>query len=113
MLDFNTIKEMVDDDNDVIVALFSTYLEDYINAGDRVAHLANTQDWPALFLYSHSLKGTLKILGEEIASQHLENIEHTSRDNQIPDQSDIEAAKQQLDTIQSQIEHYLVEENIY
>lgn len=113
MLDFNTIKEMVDDDNDVIVALFTTYLEDYMEAGNKLLNLTQAQDWQALFLYCHSLKGTLKILGEEIASQHLENIEHVSRDNQIPEPSDVEAAKQQLDTIQSQMQHYLIEEGVY
>lgn len=113
MLDFNTIKEMVDDDNDVIVALFTTYLEDYLEAGNKLLNLTDSQDWQALFLYCHSLKGTLKILGEGIASQHLENIEHASRDNHPPEQTDIDAAKQQLDTIQSQMQHYLVEEGVY
>ncbi len=113
MLDFNTIKAMVDNDQDVIMVLLATYLEDYGDCVDKISTLVESHDWHELFLFSHSLKGTLKIIGEDSVTQRLENIEHAARQNQAPLNEDLEHAKSELAAIQSQIQHYLANENAY
>ncbi|MGF1910781.1 Hpt domain-containing protein [Vibrio kasasachensis] len=107
MLDFNVIRALIDDDNDVMVALLSSYSDDYGDAAQKIVTLYQSQDWSELYMLSHSLKGTLKILGEESAAHILERIEHDTRDESPPIQEDIDAAKNELSAIQSQVQDYL------
>ncbi|WP_164675369.1 Hpt domain-containing protein [Vibrio rhodolitus] len=112
MLDFHNIKAMLDGDDDVMVALLSTYLEDYTDSEKKISALNAAQDWHELFLFSHSLKGTLKIIGEDSVTHTLERIEHATRQGMAPEQQDLDQASSELASIQSQVQHYLVSEAI-
>lgn len=107
MLDFNVIKSLVDDDNDVVVALLTTYLEDFSDAENQIATYYNTQNWSELYMLSHSLKGTLRVIGEESASQILERIEHDTQAGKTPSRQDLDNAEIELSAIQFQVQHYL------
>ncbi|WP_162063925.1 Hpt domain-containing protein [Vibrio taketomensis] len=110
MLNFTTIKTILDDDNDVLFALLSTYIEDFGDVEQKLEALYQAEDWQALFILSHSLKGTLRVLEETDVSPVLEKIEHQSREGEAPELNDVKKALAELASIKSQIEHYLAAE---
>ncbi|MGI9949270.1 Hpt domain-containing protein [Vibrio hyugaensis] len=108
MINFEVLNTYMDNDVDIIFAVFSTYMEDYEDGLDRINQLNAEQNWPELFLLSHSLKGILFSFGEEAAVSALGKVEEHTRDNIAPDTADIAIINKELVTINKQINDYLV-----
>ncbi|WP_045376937.1 hypothetical protein [Vibrio campbellii] len=107
MINFQVLSTYMDNDVDIIFAVFSTYMEDYENGLERINHLNQQQNWPELFLLSHSLKSILASFGEESAVFALNNIEEHTRDNIAPDSGDLAIVNTELVKINQQITDYL------
>ncbi|MDF4991072.1 Hpt domain-containing protein [Vibrio parahaemolyticus] len=100
MINFELLNQYMDNDVDIIIAVFSTYLEDYSDATEQL-------NWPELYLMAHSLKGILEGFGEDIAVVALEKIETSTRNNTAPECEDITIVSSELVTIKKQIFAYL------
>ncbi|HCM0452614.1 TPA: Hpt domain-containing protein, partial [Vibrio parahaemolyticus] len=57
MINFELLNQYMDNDVDIIIAVFSTYLEDYSDATEQLNKMFVQQNWPELYLMAHSLKG--------------------------------------------------------
>ncbi|HAS6739156.1 TPA: Hpt domain-containing protein [Vibrio parahaemolyticus] len=107
MINFELLNQYMDNDVDIIIAVFSTYLEDYSDATEQLNEMFVQQNWPELYLMAHSLKGILEGFGEDIAVVALEKIETNTRDNTAPECEDITIVNNELVTIKKQIFAYL------
>ncbi len=65
MINFELLNQYMDNDVDIIIAVFSTYLEDYSDATEQLNEMFVQQNWPELYLMAHSLKGILEGFGED------------------------------------------------
>ncbi|MCJ2375243.1 Hpt domain-containing protein [Vibrio sp. ZSDZ34] len=108
MINFDVLREYMDNDDEIILAVFQAYIEEHNNSAETIEALYAVQDWPQLFIAAHSLKGILASFGEEETVTRLENIEGMSRDNTAPDKADIDAAIEGLNHINVQINDYFV-----
>ncbi|HCH5087739.1 hypothetical protein [Vibrio parahaemolyticus] len=109
MINFELLNQYMDNDVDIIIAVFSTYLEDYSDATEQLNEMFVQQNWPELYLMAHSLKGILEGFGfgEDIAVVALEKIETNTRNNTAPECEDITIVNNELVTIKKQIFAYL------
>ncbi|MCR9949819.1 Hpt domain-containing protein [Vibrio parahaemolyticus] len=103
MINFELLNQYMDNDVDILIAVFSTYLEDYSDATEQLNKMFVQQNWPELYLMAHSLKG----FGEDIAVVALEKIETNTRNNTAPECEDITIVNNELVTIKKQIFAYL------
>ncbi|EHK9577010.1 Hpt domain-containing protein [Vibrio parahaemolyticus] len=107
MINFELLNQYMDNDVDIIIAVFSTYLEDYSDATEQLNKMFVQQNWPELYLMAHSLKGILEGFGEDTAVVALEKIETSTRNNTEPECEDITIVSSELVTIKKQIFAYL------
>ncbi len=108
MINFDVLREYMDNDEEIILAVFQAYIEEHEKSAEAIDTLYAEQDWPQLFITAHSLKGILASFGEEQTVTRLEKIETMSRSNAAPDKTDIDAVVEQLNHIKHQINDYLV-----
>ena len=107
MINFDVLNTYVDNDANIIFAVFTTYMEDYENGLERINQLNQEQNWPDLFLLSHSLKSVLSSFGEDSAVSALKNIEENTRNNISPNKRDLTIINNELVKINQQITDYL------
>ncbi|MBR9787431.1 Hpt domain-containing protein [Vibrio sp. J1-1] len=107
MINFDVLNRVMDNDVDIIIAVFATYLEEHVNGLERINELYANENWPELHLLVHSLKGALESFGEDTAVTALQDIEEDTRNNVAPDESDITIVNRELLTINQQIFAYL------
>lgn len=107
MLDFDVLYNYLDNDQEVIYAVLSTYQEDHANSLEEIEQLLADQDWTKLHAVVHTLKGILASFGEEVATPHLEQIERATLANQAPEQANITPMFQEVAAINQQIEEAL------
>ncbi|TOG81558.1 Hpt domain-containing protein [Vibrio parahaemolyticus] len=107
MINFELLNQYMDNDVDIIIAVFSTYLEDYSDATEQLNKMFIQQNWPELYLMAHSLRGILECFGEDTAVVALEKIETSTRNNTAPECEDITIVNNELVTIKKQIFAYL------
>ncbi|MFL0858777.1 Hpt domain-containing protein [Vibrio parahaemolyticus] len=107
MINFELLNQHMDNDVDILIAVFSTYLEDYSDATEQLNKMFVQQNWPELYLMAHSLKGILEGFGEDTAVAALEKIETSTRNNTAPQCEDITIVNNELVTIKKQIFAYL------
>ncbi|GMQ46213.1 Hpt domain-containing protein [Vibrio sp. 10N] len=107
MIDFDVLRGYMDNDEDIIAAVFMAFMEEHENGADRIQSLFNQQNWSELFIAAHSLKGILASFGETKAVEKLQAIEASTRGGEAPQQSDIQFVIQELEVIKTQINDYL------
>ncbi len=107
MIDFDVLRSYMDNDEDIIAAVFMAFMEEHENGADKIQSLYNEQNWSELFITAHSLKGILASFGETKAVDKLEAIEGSTRAGDSPQQEDIQFVIQELDVIKNQINEYL------
>ncbi|HCE3482142.1 TPA: Hpt domain-containing protein [Vibrio parahaemolyticus] len=107
MINFELLNKYMDNDVDILIAVFSTYLEDYSDATEQLNKMFVQQNWPELYLMAHSLKGILEGFGEDTAVAALEKVETSTRNNTAPQCEDITIVNNELVTIKKQIFAYL------
>jgi HPt (histidine-containing phosphotransfer) domain-containing protein len=97
----------MDNDEDIIAAVFMAFMEEHENGADKIQSLYNEQNWSELFITAHSLKGILASFGETKAVDKLEAIETATRCGDTPQLADIQFVIQELEVIKNQINEYL------
>ncbi|ANQ29096.1 histidine phosphotransferase [Vibrio natriegens] len=107
MINFDVLNKAMDNDVEIIITVFSTYLEEHVNGLERINELYANENWPELHLLAQSLKGVLESFGEDTAVTALQEIEEDTRNNIAPDVSDITIVNRELLTINQQIFAYL------
>ncbi|HHX8300742.1 TPA: Hpt domain-containing protein [Vibrio diabolicus] len=107
MINFDVLNKYMENDVDLIVTVFSTYLEDHANDIQRINELYANKCWPELYLLAHSLKGILESFAEETAVIVFTKIEAETRNDNEPDSSDIAIVTKELAAINQQIFAYL------
>ncbi|MGF1750391.1 MULTISPECIES: Hpt domain-containing protein [Vibrio] len=107
MIDFEVLRSYMDNDEDIIAAVFMAFMEEHENGAETVQHLYQTQNWSELFITAHSLKGILASFGETKAVDKLEAIEGTTRNNESPNADDINFVVAEMQVIKNQINDYL------
>ncbi|MGR5286502.1 Hpt domain-containing protein [Vibrio maritimus] len=107
MIDFDVLRSYMDNDEDIIAAVFMAFMEEHENGADKIQSLYNEQNWSELFITAHSLKGILASFGETKAVDKLEAIETATRGGDTPQLADIQFVIQELEVIKNQINEYL------
>lgn len=107
MIDFDVLRSYMDNDEDIIAAVFMAFMEEHENGADKIQSLYNEQNWSELFITAHSLKGILASFGETKAVDKLEAIETATRVGDTPQLADIQFVIQELEVIKNQINEYL------
>ncbi|USD61609.1 MULTISPECIES: Hpt domain-containing protein [Vibrio] len=107
MIDFDVLRSYMDNDEDIIAAVFMAFMEEHENGAEKIQSLYNEQNWSELFITAHSLKGILASFGEGKAVEKLEAIEGTTRNGEAPQADDIQFVIQELGVIKGQINEYL------
>ncbi len=107
MIDFDVLRSYMDNDEDIIAAVFMAFMEEHENGADKIQSLYNEQNWSELFITAHSLKGILASFGETKAVDKLEAIETATRSGDAPQLTDIHFVIQELEVIKNQINEYL------
>jgi HPt (histidine-containing phosphotransfer) domain-containing protein len=107
MIDFDVLRSYMDNDEDIIAAVFMAFMEEHENGADKIQSLYNDQNWSELFITAHSLKGILASFGETKAVDKLEAIETATRGGDAPQLADIQFVIQELEVIKDQINEYL------
>ncbi|ENP8371865.1 Hpt domain-containing protein [Vibrio alginolyticus] len=107
MINFDVLNTYMDNDVDLIVTVFSTYLEDHTSDIERIDELYASRCWSELYLLVHSLKGILESFGEDTAVIAFQRIEEKTRNDTAPDSSDIAIVTKELAAINQQIFAYL------
>lgn len=107
MIDFDVLRSYMDNDEDIIAAVFMAFMEEHENGADKIQTLYNEQNWSELFITAHSLKGILASFGETKAVDKLEAIETSTRASEAPQLADVQFVIQELDVIKDQINEYL------
>lgn len=109
MINFNELALSMENDHEMIQAIFEAYQEEYGDGSDKLLMLYQTENWPELFIFSHSLKGVLASFSEDTAVHFLAMIEESTRDNVAPKATDISLTSKELLMINAQIANYLKE----
>ncbi|AYV20250.1 MULTISPECIES: Hpt domain-containing protein [Vibrio] len=107
MIDFEVLRGYMDNDDDIIAAVFMAFMEEHEDGAEKIQALFNEQNWSELFITAHSLKGILASFGETKAVEKLEAIEGSTRNSDAPNSEDIQFVVQELDVIKGQINEYL------
>ncbi|KFA98852.1 Hpt domain-containing protein [Vibrio sp. ER1A] len=107
MIDFEVLRGYMDNDDDIIAAVFMAFIEEHEDGAEKIQTLFNEQNWSELFITAHSLKGILASFGETKAVEKLEAIEGLTRNSDAPNSEDIQFVVQELDVIKGQINEYL------
>ncbi|MGF1770972.1 Hpt domain-containing protein [Vibrio wakamikoensis] len=107
MIDFDVLRSYMDNDEDIIAAVFMAFMEEHENGADKIQSLYNEQNWSELFITAHSLKGILASFGETKAVVKLEAIETSTRSGDAPQLTDMQFVIQELEVIKNQINEYL------
>ncbi|MFA0085184.1 Hpt domain-containing protein [Vibrio sp. 10N.261.51.F12] len=107
MIDFDVLRSYMDNDEDIIAAVFMAFMEEHENGAETVLNLYQTQNWSELFITAHSLKGILASFGETKAVDKLEAIEGMTRNNEAPDVEDINLVVAEMQVVKNQINEYL------
>ncbi|GAL28653.1 HPT domain containing protein [Vibrio variabilis] len=107
MIDFDVLRSYMDNDEDIIAAVFMAFMEEHENGAEKIQSLYDEQNWSELFITAHSLKGILASFGEAKAVERLEAIEGTTRNGEAPQADDIQFVIQELGVIKGQINEYL------
>ncbi|CAH0525620.1 Hpt domain-containing protein [Vibrio hippocampi] len=107
MIDFDILRSYMDNDDDIIEAVFMAFLEEHDDGAEKIQQLYNNKDWSELFITAHSLKGILASFGEAQAVEKLETIEGITRQNGEPNADDIDYVVKEIATIKQQISDYL------
>lgn len=107
MINFDLVAEYLDHDTDVIQAVLMAYLEDHHNFHTEFTVQLHTQDWQALELNVHTLKGVLSTFGATSIISVLEQVELRAKQQQPPTQEEIELITTEINTINQQIEEYV------
>ncbi|MCL9775826.1 Hpt domain-containing protein [Vibrio methylphosphonaticus] len=107
MIDFEVLRGYMDNDEDIIAAVFMAFMEEHENGSETLQNLYQSQNWSELFITAHSLKGILASFGETKAVDKLEAIEGTTRNNESPNAEDIDFVVKEMQVIKNQINEYL------
>ncbi|MGV2988054.1 Hpt domain-containing protein [Vibrio sp. E150_011] len=107
MIDFDVLRSYMDNDEDIIAAVFMAFMEEHENGAETVLNLYQTQNWSELFITAHSLKGILASFGETKAVDKLEAIEGMTRNNEAPNVEDINLVVAEMQVVKNQINEYL------
>ncbi|MFA0439837.1 histidine phosphotransferase [Vibrio sp. 10N.286.49.C2] len=107
MIDFDVLRSYMDNDEDIIAAVFMAFMEEHENGAETVLNLYQTQNWSELFITAHSLKGILASFGETKAVDKLEAIEGMTRNNEAPNVEDINLVVAEMQVVKDQINEYL------
>ncbi len=108
MIDFEVLRGYMDNDDDIIAAVFMAFMEEHEDGAEKIQTLFNEQNWSELFITAHSLKGILASFGEtKVRRKNFEAIEGLTRNSDAPNSEDIQFVVQELDVIKGQINEYL------
>ncbi|MBY6196466.1 Hpt domain-containing protein [Vibrio hangzhouensis] len=107
MINFDVLRSYMDDDEDIIQAVFTAFLEEHEDGSDKIQSYYTSQNWSDLFLTAHSLKGILSSFGESDTVARLQSIENATRDGVAPHEDDVQHVIKGLAVIKQQIIEYL------
>ncbi|USD40040.1 Hpt domain-containing protein [Vibrio sp. SCSIO 43135] len=104
MIDFAPFFNDLDNDPESIQLILMAYIEEYGDSEEKLMLLYEKQDWGALYIFAHSLKGILVGFGETEVTTILEDIESETHDNTPASEHKVLAACSLLPNVRSQIE---------
>jgi HPt (histidine-containing phosphotransfer) domain-containing protein len=107
MLDFDALNAYLDNDEEIIYAVLSTYQEDHGNSLEEIEELVQQKNWAKLHFTVHTLKGLLASFGEETATVALERIEQNTVNNLAPQEDDLSVIYREIRIINRQIDEVL------
>ncbi len=82
-IDIDELKEIMDDDLELIQDCFSDFLDDWPSVFADIKEAADAKDAVGLNESSHKLKGTLKYLAAEAAADAAYELELAGKDNNM------------------------------
>lgn len=85
IIDFDELKEIMDNDMELIKECFDEFRKDWPNAFDKVAEAANTKNASMLDQAAHKLKGSLGYLAAEQAQKAAYDLELAGKEQYFED----------------------------
>lgn len=107
MINFDLVTEYLEHDKEVIQAVLMAYLEDHHNFHAEFTKQLDAQDWQALELNVHTLKGVLSTFGATSIISVLEQVELRAKQRHPPTQEEIELIGIEINKINQQIKEYV------